>query len=182
MKILDIKILRRYTVSMTGTIRDEFDAAREQWSKERPDLDLSGIELLWRISFLHKYLRNLAGKRLGRFDLPMWSFDVLAALRRSGSPYQVTPTELCAATQLSSGAMTNRLDRLQEAGMVERLPAPNDRRGVLIQLTQSGRELVDKAATVRFEQANDAVSSLTSNERHQLAALLRKLVVDHTSE
>lgn len=162
-------------------MNDVFDEARLQWARERPDLDPSGAEVIWRISFLHRHLKKLAGKRLGGYDLPVWSFDVLSALRRNGPPFQVTPTELCEATQLSSGAMTNRLDRLEESGMVERLPDPGDRRGVLIQLTAEGKELVDKALKARFDQANDAVSSLTATEREQLAVLLRKLVVDHTS-
>ena len=163
-------------------MKDPFDTVREQWQQERPDLDASGAEVVWRISFLHKHLKKLAGQKLGRYDLPVWSFDVLAALRRAGPPFQATPTALCEATLLTSGAMTNRLDRLEESGMVERTPDPDDRRGIIIQLTPTGKDLVDEAAKVRFEQANDAVSALTSSERRQLAALLRKLVVDHTSD
>lgn len=161
--------------------KDAFDDTREQWERERPDLDPSGAEVIWRISFLHKQLKKLAGKKLDRFELPVWSFDVLAALRRGGPPYQATPTELCEATLLTSGAMTNRLDRLEDAGVVERLPDPGDRRGLLIRLTPRGKALVDEAAKVRFDQANDAVSSLTATERRQLAFLLRKLVIDHTT-
>lgn len=163
-------------------IRDSFDGMREQWEAERPDLDASGAEVIWRISFLHKHLKKLAGKKLDRYDLPVWAFDVLAALRRTGPPYQSTPTELCASTLLTSGAMTNRLDRLEESELVERLPDPDDRRGLIIRLTENGRTLVDKAARVRFDQANEAVSSLTGAERRQLVALLRKLVVDHNSD
>jgi DNA-binding MarR family transcriptional regulator len=174
-----MKLLGVYT---RGMVRDAFDIARKQWERERPDLDPTGAEVIWRISFLHKQLKNLANKRLGQYELPIWSFDVLAALRRNGPPFQVTPTELCGATLLSSGAMTNRLDRLEDAGMVERLPDPDDRRGILIQLTPKGKELVDRAAEARFDQANDAVSSLTAAERRQLAVLLRKLVVDHASD
>jgi DNA-binding MarR family transcriptional regulator len=162
-------------------MKDTFDLVREQWEQQRPDLDPSGAEVIWRISYLHRYLKNIVGKKLGKYDLPMWSFDVLAALRRAGPPYQATPTSLCAATMLTSGAMTNRLDRLEDAGLVERLPDPNDRRGILIRLTPKGKELVDKAIEVRFEQATDAISPLTRTERHQLASLLRKLVIGHTS-
>ena len=162
--------------------RDPFDNAREEWTRERPDLDPSGVEVIWRISFLHKYLKRLAGQQLGKYNLPIWSFDVLAALRRSGAPFQLTPTALCESAQLSSGAMTNRLDRMQEAGMVERLPDPGDRRGVLIRLTPRGKNLVDEAAKERFDKANEAIASLTREELETLAALLRKLVVDHTSD
>jgi DNA-binding MarR family transcriptional regulator len=163
-------------------MKDSFDGMREQWETERPDLDASGAEIIWRISFLHKYLKRLAGKKLDRYDLPVWAFDVLAALRRTGPPYQSTPTELCAATLLTSGAMTNRLDRLEESGLVERRPDPDDRRGLIVRLTEKGTELVDKAAKVRFDQANEAVSSLSGEERSQLVALLRKLVVDHHTD
>jgi DNA-binding MarR family transcriptional regulator len=163
-------------------ITDDFDEARDQWARERPDLDPSGVEVIWRISFLHKYFKKLTGTKLGEYDLPVWAFDVLAALRRGGSPFRETPTALCEATQLTSGAMTNRLDRVEEAGLVERLQDPGDRRVVLVQLTTKGKELVDKAAKVRFDQANEAISSLSIEERRQLAGLLRKLVVDHTSK
>jgi DNA-binding MarR family transcriptional regulator len=162
--------------------KDAFDNTRAQWERERPDLDLSGAEVIWRISFLHKHLKKLAGKKLDRYDLPVWFFDVLAALRRGGPPYQATPTELCEATLLTSGAMTNRLDRLEESGVVERFPDPDDRRGILIRLTHRGKDLVDKAAKIRFDQANDALSSLNASERRQLSTLLRKLVVDHTTD
>ena len=165
----------------TFVIKDTFDNAREQWERERPDLDSSGAEVLWRISFLHKYLRKLAGKKLVEFDLPIWAFDVLAALRRAGAPYRLTPTALCEATLLTSGAMTNRLDRMEHSGLVERLQDPGDRRGVLIQLTEKGKELADEATEARFEQANEAVASLSPQERRQLAELLRKLVIDHTT-
>lgn len=179
MNILDIKFLFDYT---PGIMRDGFDTIREQWERERPDLDPSGVELIWRISYLHKQLKNLIGKKLGKYDLPVWSFDVLAALRRSGPPFRATPTELCGATLLTSGAMTNRLDRLEESGLVKRLPDPTDRRGVLIQLTPKGKGLVDKAIKTRFDQATDAVSPLSPAERRQLAALLRKLVVEHSPD
>jgi DNA-binding MarR family transcriptional regulator len=176
---LDIKLLCRYTPNM---MKDGFDTVREQWEAERPDLDSSGAEVIWRISFLHKHLKKIAAKKIEKYDLPMWSFDVLAALRRSGPPYRATPTALCGATLLTSGAMTNRLDRLEESGLVKRRPDPGDRRGILIQLTPKGKDLVDKAIKVRFEQATDAVSTLSPTERRQLAALLRKLVVEHTSD
>jgi DNA-binding MarR family transcriptional regulator len=176
---LDMKVFSRYN---PGMVKDEFDSMREQWERERPDLDPSDAELLWRISFIHKQLKKIARKRLGKYDVPVWAFDVLAALRRVGPPFQATPTELCAATLLTSGAMTNRLDRLEESDLVERSPDPNDRRGTLVRLTPKGKDLVDQAIEVRFDQATDAVSSLSRAERRQLAALLRKLVVEHTSD
>ncbi|NIO27679.1 MAG: MarR family transcriptional regulator [Candidatus Latescibacteria bacterium] len=156
--------------------RDPFDNVREQWDKERPDLDTSGLEVLWRISYLHKDLRHAAGKRLAKLNLPNWAFDVLASLRRQGPPYQMSPSELCEAAILTSGAMTNRLDRLEEAGLVERHPDPNDRRSLNVRLTSKGKDVIDRAVGVRFEHANQALSPLSEAERRQLVRLLRKLV------
>lgn len=157
--------------------KDPFDEVRDQWERERPDLDASGLEVAWRISFLHKQLRSSSGRRLSKIDLPTWAFDVLASLRRQGPPFQLSPSALCEATMLTSGAMTNRLDRLEDAGLVERHPDPDDRRGLCIQLTEKGRDLVDKALEIRFEHANQAFAPLSESERTQLVRLLRKLVV-----
>jgi DNA-binding MarR family transcriptional regulator len=156
--------------------KDPFDTIRDQWERERPDLDTSGLEVLWRISFLHKDLRRSTGRRLSKVDLPNWAFDVLASLRRQGPPFQMSPTELCEAAMLTSGAMTNRLDRLEDTGLVERHPDPDDRRSLIVQLTDKGKDLIDKALEIRFEHANQALTSLSNSERGQLVGLLRKLV------
>jgi DNA-binding MarR family transcriptional regulator len=156
--------------------RDPFDTIRDQWEQERPDLDTSGPEVLWRISFLHKELRRSAGRRLAKVDLPNWAFDVLASLRRQGPPFQMSPSELCEAAMLTSGAMTNRLDRLEDGGLVERHPDPDDRRSLSVRLTAKGKGVIDKALEIRFEHANQAVTSLSESERSQLVGLLRKLV------
>jgi DNA-binding MarR family transcriptional regulator len=155
---------------------DPFDTIRGQWEQERPDLDTSGVEVLWRISFLYKDLRRSTGRRLSKVDLPTWAFDVLASLRRQGPPFQMSPTELCNASMLTSGAMTNRLDRLEDTGLVERHPDPDDRRSLNVQLTDKGKDLIDKALEIRFEHANQALASLSESERSQLVGLLRKLV------
>lgn len=156
--------------------RDPFDDIRDQWHRERPDLDPSGIEVLSRISFLHKVLRRAASGRLSSIGLPNWGFDVLSNLRRQGPPFQLSPSELCEATLLTSGAMTNRLDRLEDSGLVERHPDPDDRRGLIVQLTEKGKQLVDQALAIRFEHANRTISALSDGERRELVGLLRKLV------
>lgn len=156
--------------------KDPFDTVRVQWNQERPDLDTSGVEVLWRISFLHRELRRAAGKRLSRLDLPNWAFEVLASLRRQGPPYQMTPSELCEATMITSGAMTNRLDRLEEMNLVERRLDQEDRRSLSVHLTAKGKDVIDRAAKVRFEHANQALAPLSESERVQLVDLLRKLV------
>ena len=170
---LDIKILYVYIINMN---RDPFDTIRDQWKRERPDLDTSGLEVLWRIAFLHKKLKRSVDRRLSKVELPNWAFDVLASLRRQGPPFQMSPTELCEAAVLTSGAMTNRLDRLEDGGLVERHPDPDDRRSLSIRLTDSGRRLIDEALMIRFEHANQVLASLSESERSQLVGLLRKLV------
>jgi len=156
--------------------RDPFDTVREQWGQERPDLDASGLEVLWRISYIHKHLRKSTGRKLSKFDLPNWAFDVLANLRRQGPPFELSPSALAEATMLTSGAMTNRLDRLEDDGLVERHPDPDDRRGLSVRLTEKGRGIVDRALEIRFQHANEALAPLSEPERVQLVDLLRKLV------
>jgi DNA-binding MarR family transcriptional regulator len=162
--------------------RDSFDTIRDQWERERPDLDASGPEVSWRISFLHKELRRSLAKRLAGLDLPIWAFDVLASLRRQGPPFQMSPSGLCEAAMLTSGAMTNRLDRLEVEGLVERHPDRDDRRSLNIQLTEKGKDLVDEAVGIRFDHANEALAPLGRSERVQLVDLLRKLVVTGAAE
>ncbi len=111
-----------------------------------------------------------------RFGLQHGEFDVLATLRRSGSPYALTPTALYEATMVSSGAMTNRLDRLERAGLIRREPHPGDRRGVIVRLTDQGRALIDDAVTAHVENEHAILAGLTDGEREALAALLGKLI------
>ena len=162
-------------------LRDEFDTIIDQWKTERPDLVPSGLAVLWRISFLHKDLRKALSKKLSQLDLPNWAFDVLASLRRQGDPFEMSPSELCEATQLTSGAMTNRLDRLEDSGFLERRPDPDDRRGLIIRLTGKGRQKIDQALEIRFEHANRALDPLSDSEQQQLTQLLRKMVATRTA-
>ncbi len=111
-------------------------------------------------------------------DLSLWAFDVLATLRRQGPPYRLTPTELSRATLLTPGAMTNRVDRLEAAGLVRREAEPNDRRGVRVVLTKTGLKLVDRAIEVRFEEAESAVSALSSKDGKTLERLLRQVLAE----
>jgi len=155
--------------------RDLFDQIHERWKHERPEADTTGFEAVGRILLLAKYLHNSVASRLGTLDVDLWAFDVLATLWQQGPPYHLSPTELCKSAMLSSGAMTNRLDRLEGSGLVARQPDPDDRRGLIIELTPKGKSLVDQAISVRLEEANEAVSSLDDSERQELIRLLRKL-------
>ena len=156
--------------------RDLFDQIHERWKHERPEADTTGFEAVGRILLLAKYLHNSVASRLGTLDVDLWAFDVLATLWQQGPPYHLSPTELCKSAMLSSGAMTNRLDRLEGAGLVARQPDPGDRRGLIIELTPKGKSLVDQAISLRLEEANEAASTLTEVERKDLVRLLRKLL------
>jgi DNA-binding MarR family transcriptional regulator len=111
-----------------------------------------------------------------RFGLQSGEFDVLATLRRSGAPFALTPTALYEATMVTSGAMTNRLDRLEKSGLIARTPHPEDRRGVIVQLTDKGRALIDEAVTAHVENEHAVLSGLTREEQDRLAQLLEKLI------
>jgi DNA-binding MarR family transcriptional regulator len=155
---------------------DLFDQIHERWRRERPEADTAGFEAIGRILLLAKHLQGSVAARLGVLDLDLWAFDVLATLWQQGPPYHLSPTELCKSAMLSSGAMTNRLDRLEGAGLVARQPDPNDRRGLIIELTPKGKTIVDQAINARLEDANEAASALTEAERTDLVRILRKLL------
>ncbi len=162
-------------------MRDEVDGLVEAWRRERPDLDLGPIEVLSRVSRLSHHLDRARRTAFSEHDLEPWEFDVLAALRRSGKPYELSPGRLLKETLVTSGTMTNRVDRLEERGFVERLPDPNDRRGVLVRLTDAGRTAVDGALDGLLEREADLLAGLDTGDRKQLAALLRALVVGFES-
>jgi DNA-binding MarR family transcriptional regulator len=162
----------RYTRPM-----DEIDRIVEQWNRERPDLDVSPALTLQRITRL-SLLQGLSFTRVfARYGISFGEYLVLAALRRAGPPYRMNPTSLFNAVLLSSGAMTNRLDRLEAMGLVERQPDPTDRRGRLVVLTDRGLDLVDSAVIDHLANQQVLLSALNAGEREQLAGLLRKLLV-----
>ena len=158
-------------------VGDFIDRIVQQWQQERPDLDLKPTEVVGRIDRLGVYLRRAVDETLRDFDLHRGGFAVLAALRRSGAPYRLHPTELFTGLLSSSGAMTNRLDRLEAAGLVGRVSDPDDRRGVLVELTPAGRALTDQAAEAHLTNERNLLSSLTPSQQEQLASLLRTLLI-----
>ncbi len=155
---------------------DHVDGILAQWRRERPDLDVRAIGLFGRL-FRSAHLADgaLAAGLAPHGLQPGW-FDLLAALRRSGSPYELNPTTLMAATLLSSGGMTKRLDRLDEAGLVRRRPDPSDRRGTLVRLTRLGKATIDRALEAHVATEERVLGSLTRAERRSLDLLLRKLL------
>jgi DNA-binding MarR family transcriptional regulator len=156
--------------------RDEVDALVEAWRRERDDLDLAPVEVFSRISRLARLLDKARGAAFSAHDIETWEFDVLAALRRAGRPYQLTPGALLRETMVTSGTMTNRVDRLANRGFVERSPDPSDRRGVLVRLTGSGKRTVDGAFETLLASERDLLSDLPAEHRAQLAALLKQLM------
>jgi DNA-binding MarR family transcriptional regulator len=162
-------------------MRDEVDGLVEAWRRERPDLDLGPMEVLSRVSRLSHHLDRARRTAFNDHDIEPWEFDVLAALRRAGSPYQLSPGRLIKETHVTSGTMTNRVDRLEERGLVKRLPDPSDRRGVLVQLTEAGRTTVDGALDGLLRREADLLAALGGSDRRQLAGLLRTLMTGFES-
>lgn len=157
--------------------KDIIDELREDWSLARPDLDTAAMGVVLRIQALEKILGDQAAARLQEFGLHWWQYDVLSALRRQGPPFLLAASQLAEAGRLTSGAMTNRIDRLEQKGLVRRLHDPRDRRRVLVQLTDGGLERVDLATEARFETAAAALACLGARQRQQLSDLLRRLLL-----
>lgn len=155
---------------------DEVDRLVHAWQQERPDLDVSPLEVFSRVTRLARHLDRARRSAFAKHDLEVWEFDVLAALRRAGSPYQLSPGRLVTQTLVTSGTMTNRVDRLAARGLVRRRPDPADRRVVLVQLTAAGRSVVDGAIADLIKQEHALLTGLSATDRRALAALLRRLV------
>jgi DNA-binding MarR family transcriptional regulator len=161
---------------------DKVDVLLRQWKKERGDLDISPMEIIGRVFRLGRLVDQALKPIIEKEDLSVPEFDVLAVLRRSGKPFRLPIWKLREFSLLSSGAMTNRIDRVESKGLVERFPNSKDRRGVLVGLTSKGKEAIEKILPERIDQAKKQVSSLSASERRQLAGLLRKLLVNMESQ
>lgn len=156
---------------------DEVDELVEAWSRERSDLDLAPVEVFSRISRLARLLDRARREAFSSHEIETWEFDVLSALRRAGRPYQLSPGALLRQTMVTSGTMTNRVDRLAHRGLVERSPDPSDRRGVLVRLTASGKSAVDGAFESLLDRERALLSGLPGSDRAMLADLLKQLMV-----
>jgi DNA-binding MarR family transcriptional regulator len=156
--------------------RDEVDELVEAWRRERADLDLAPVEVFSRIGRLARLLDKARREAFTAHEIELWEFDVLAALRRAGHPYQLSPGALLRETMVTSGTMTNRVDRLAHRGLVERFPDPTDRRGVLVRLTVDGKRTVDGAFESLLASEAELLSDLSPDDRGRLAELLRQLM------
>ena len=163
-----------------GTVSnsDEVDRIVEDWSRERPDVDFAPLQVLSRVARLAKHLDRARRKAFAASGLEPWEFDVLAALRRAGTPYQLSPKALLQQTLVSSGTMTNRIDRLVGRRLVERRTDPHDGRGVLVVMTSRGADAVDSAISELVTGEAELLEGLSKADQERLAVLLRKLSID----
>jgi DNA-binding MarR family transcriptional regulator len=161
---------------ISGSGGDTVDVIVEEWRRERPDLDPDAKEVTGRIIRLASLFQQAYSETFGPLGLNDGDYGVLAPLRRSGAPHELTPTELAKHRMMTSGGMTAALDRLERKGLVARVPNPTDRRGSLVRLTDTGREVIDEAMTQHVLTEQRLVSGLDEHERAQLRVLLRKLL------
>jgi DNA-binding MarR family transcriptional regulator len=163
------------------TQMDRAARAADQWARERPELDTDAMVLLGRLAEAALIItRDRLNPLFARFGLQPGEFDVLATLRRSAPPHALTPTDLYEAAMISSGSMTNRIDRLEKAGLVTRAPNPADRRGTLVALTADGLALIDQAVGAHVANQQAVLAGLSGAEREQLSHLLARLLASQT--
>lgn len=160
---------------------DHVDMILNQWHQAMPELDPSPMAVIGRMGRLDKLMTDELNQLFRQFGLNFGEFDVLATLRRSGEPYRLTPGQLLETLMLTSGAMTNRLDKLEQRQLIQRMPDPDDRRAVQVQLTEQGLELISKAVVAHVENEKRMLSALSADEQQQLAGLLKKLLLARDS-
>lgn len=155
---------------------DKVDKIITQWNKERPDLDVASMALIGRFKRITQFFSLEMSKTFSEYGLNPANFDVLATLRRSGSPYALSPNDLIESTMVTSGTMTNRIDQLTKAGLVERIKNPNDGRSVVVSLTRAGFKVIDSTLTAHVETQDKLTSGLSQDEQKRLNTLLRKIL------
>jgi DNA-binding MarR family transcriptional regulator len=167
---------RREAPGRVAPLRDEVDDLVARWRAERPDLDVAPMQVMSRLSRLARHLDRARRAAFAAHDLEPWGFDVLSALRRQGPPYQLSPGALLHATLVTSGTMTNRIDRLAAAGLVRRHRDPQDKRGVLVALTDRGKSAADAALAALLTRERELLTGLDPGQQAELAGLLRLLL------
>lgn len=173
--------MRQESLQQDISTGDAVDAIIDQWRAERPDLDPSAKHITGRIVrlaslFLQEFERNKQAA-LGPYGLNESDFGVLSPLRRTGEPFELTPTELARHRMITSGGMTAALDRLERKGMVVRVPNPADRRGSLVRLTEQGRAVVDASMVLHSETEHELVAPLGEKDARELERILRQLLL-----
>lgn len=160
---------------------DHVDHIIGMWNRERPDLDVSGMAVIGRIGRLERVIRPKLNEVFARHGLEQWEFDMLATLRRSGEPYQLTAGALLELMMVTSGSMTNRIDRLESRGLIARAKDPSDKRIVLVTLTDAGFETIDAAVADHVDNEGEIISVLTERQQADLIRLLRLLEAGQVS-
>ncbi|MFD7706724.1 MarR family winged helix-turn-helix transcriptional regulator [Streptomyces sp. NPDC059786] len=164
------------TADPTG--KDAVDAIVAQWAAVRPDLDTAAMEVFGRVFRLARAMGDRMERAYAQFGISRGEFDVLAALRRAGEPYTLSPRRLSAALMLTTGGTTGRLDKLERAGLLRRSPDPHDRRGLQVTLTEDGHRLIDRAVGAGLAVQSEALAALDADQAGRLAGLLRLLLAD----
>jgi DNA-binding MarR family transcriptional regulator len=168
---------KSYTSAMPSSDRDMIDWIASQWAAVRPDVDVSPMQVIGRISRLSRLVDRRLGENFARHGIEHWMFDVLATLRRSGEPYELAAGELVRQTMVTTGAITNRIDRLEERGLLERRPTADDRRKVILRLTPAGLELVDEVLSTHMATEREILSVLSPRQQEEMARLLRRVLL-----
>ena len=155
---------------------DAVDRITSQWEAVRPDVDVSPIEVIGRVSRLSRLIDRRLAENFARFDLENWMYDVLATLRRSGEPYELTAGDLVRQSMVTTGAVTNRIDRLEQRGLVERT-ASKDRRKVIVRLTRAGLDTVDEVVMAHTATEREILGALSQRQQQEMAGMLRSLLL-----
>jgi DNA-binding MarR family transcriptional regulator len=163
-------------------MNDLVDQAISQWNKECPGQDFAAMSVVTRVFRLNAFAARNVNRSFRRHNLHQGEFDVLATLYRTGAPHAMNPQKLVEALLLTSGAMTNRLDRLEQAGLIVRNPNPDDRRGIIVSLTPTGLRTIKLVLMVYMKDLNELLEPLAAAERRQLAGLLKKLLIKQDQE
>lgn len=157
---------------MAGVAQDAVDRIVSQWNVVRPDVDISPIEVIGRVSRLSRLIDRVLAENFARFSIENWMYDVLATLRRTGEPYELTAGELVRQSMVTTGAITNRIDRLEERGLVLRAGA-DDRRKVVVRLTPKGLDVVENVVEGHLATEREILAPLSARQREEMARLLR---------
>lgn len=158
-------------------MNDHVDFVLEQWAAAMPDVDVSSMAVIGRMIRILKQLEQRREEALEAYGFKKGDFDVLASLRRSGAPYRLTPTELYHSLMITSGAITQRLARLVDAGLVERIPDATDKRSMQVALTVKGKELIEQAVYTHTDVQNQMLAVLEPAQREQLAVLMKTVLL-----
>ncbi|MGY5957234.1 MarR family transcriptional regulator [Kosakonia sp. BK9b] len=158
-------------------MNDHIDFVVSQWDSAMPELDVSSMKIFGRMLRVMKHLGKMRAQALEPFGFREGEFDVLATLRRAGAPYCLSPTQLYKSLLVTSGAMTNRLNHLEEQGLIERIRDPDDKRSTLVGLTINGQQRIEQALVVHTATQNAMLAGLSAGQREELEVLLKHLLL-----